>query len=93
VWVTAIVDGKIAALKHEITEALGEVIAQERATAKALIAAALGEVRTAIASNSADVTGMLDRHLAKFEALMAKLEQNDAALDRLAWLDPRQLPN
>ena len=66
--------------------------ARMRAEFKAGIAAGLEDVRTAVAGGSREVTDMLDRHIAKFDALIARWERlGEGALDRLA--DARSLPN
>ena len=94
-WVAAIVDQKLAAFGEQLTDAIGQVVAQERKATKAAIEAvrgemkaaiadALGEVRTAIGGGNSDIAGMLDRCIKTFEVLMAKLEQNGAVLDSLA---------
>jgi hypothetical protein len=92
VWVTPIVDGKIAALKHEITEALGEVIAGERTAA---IDAVRAKIRAAIAADGSEFATRLAHISAGLEhpdRCLARIAKADAALG-LSRADIGLMPN
>jgi hypothetical protein len=82
--VRAIVDGTIARVRNEITEAVGQVVARERAATKAMI----GEVRrevTELVARAAELHPT--RVLEKLDRISAQLEISDARLVQLAQFD------
>ena len=91
IWINSLIDVKIAGLRSEIAEGVGQVIANERATLKRTLdrlrteirgefVKALDEARTQVLRGYAadDLVARFDRSMAKIDALLARLECRDA---------------
>jgi hypothetical protein len=79
-------------LKQE-RQARKQAIDELRSETKALVASALLEVRAAVAGSNSDITGALDRHIAKIDSLIERLEHSTDAALAVGLASVRLLPN